>query len=590
LAREGFDVTFLTDENNNSVQANDVFNAVAGIVESGVYDQFVFYFSGHGFWNSYSEYWLLSNAPYNPAEAISLIESVDLARRSGIPNVVFISDACRSTASSLGADGVKGQIVFPNPSSQTAGSSEIDRFFAALPGEPSFEMKVTDSVANFAGIYTLTFLDALQNPPAEIVNTVDGQPVISIRKLKPYLKREVPRRIAARSLKLQQTPDAWLECGDSAYIGRIQLFPMTGFGSPGSSTPVGPGATVGTSACVGTAGTAGTAGISDNSPPPVITPLPTVASIVDVANNALEAVGAGIGSPVSATQEALIKGSEESGFHAKLTDIVKSDRRTHDVNRNTVNRNARTEIILFNATGDIISEVKADNSSLKVKVADGVVQAEGELNRPTTMAMRFGSGLGTVLACLPGYTGSITISNGRVINVSYTPMPTNWRWSDYEGKREQLDRLRATVATAAQYGVFRIEGSSETRGDTARSFADRIRVLKGLDPTLGLYAAYAYNQAGLLEQIKSVADYMRSDLEAQIFDVAMLDGTINGDDVNNGRVVPFCPMLNQGWSLLRVKNVRLREPLEGARDRLVPALWTTFDSEGTSMVFEALRA
>src|SRR5450759_1920849 len=44
-------------------------------------------------------------------------------------------------------------------------------------------------------------------------------------------------------------------------------------------------------------------------------------------------------------------------------------------------------------------------------------------------------------------------------------------------------------------------------GICSSQLADSIRVLKGIDPTLGLYAAYAYAEADLLNQVRSVQEY-----------------------------------------------------------------------------------
>jgi hypothetical protein len=47
-------------------------------------------------------------------------------------------------------------------------------------------------------------------------------------------------------------------------------------------------------------------------------------------------------------------------------------------------------------------------------------------------------------------------------------------------------------------------------------------------------------------------------------------------------------MLSRGWALLRAKDVRLLPEVEAARDHLRPALWTTFDSNGMSIVRKVL--
>ncbi len=83
LAAEGFETKLFTDE-RGQVRANQLFEAIAEFVDRGTLDQLVVYFSGHGFLNAFNEYWMLSNAPQNPNEAVSLTESVVLARESAI--------------------------------------------------------------------------------------------------------------------------------------------------------------------------------------------------------------------------------------------------------------------------------------------------------------------------------------------------------------------------------------------------------------------------------------------------------------------------------------------------------------------------
>lgn len=96
LRGEGYDVECLTDE-AKPVTASAVYNAIAHFTDLPVrYDFLLIYFSGHGYWLSRSDYWLLSGAPNNPNESINLRSSMELAKYSGIPNIVCISDACRS--------------------------------------------------------------------------------------------------------------------------------------------------------------------------------------------------------------------------------------------------------------------------------------------------------------------------------------------------------------------------------------------------------------------------------------------------------------------------------------------------------------
>jgi len=53
-------------------------------------------------------------------------------------------------------------------------------------------------------------------------------------------------------------------------------------------------------------------------------------------------------------------------------------------------------------------------------------------------------------------------------------------------------------------------------------------------------------------------------------------------------ILPFCPMLRQGWSLLAVQGAELPAAAREARDWLLPALWTTFAPEGVKLLREAM--
>ena len=134
LRAEGFDTTLFAD-GTGPVRVNDVYEAIAHSVDRPTIEQLVVYFAGHGFISNYSEFWMLSNAPGNPNEAVSLRESIELAKVSAIPSVAFISDACRSRADSLGTERVRGSLIFPNRSVSPASVADVDIFLATLVGD-----------------------------------------------------------------------------------------------------------------------------------------------------------------------------------------------------------------------------------------------------------------------------------------------------------------------------------------------------------------------------------------------------------------------------------------------------------------------
>ena len=125
--------------------------------------------------------------------------------------------------------------------------------------------------------------------------------------------------------------------------------------------------------------------------------------------------------------------------------------------------------------------------------------------------------------------------------MGYVPSSNNQsRWFWYQKRKEEIDRLRALVSLAVDHEKFRIRSERE-----AESLATTIRVEKAVDPTLGLYAAHAFSQAGKEEKVLSVLRYMREDLGADLFDVRVLASRGLTDEKTHPPQVPLVPMLTQ---------------------------------------------
>ena len=174
-----------------------------------------------------------------------------------------------------------------------------------------------------------------------------------------------------------------------------------------------------------------------------------------------------------------------------------------------------------------------------------------------------------------------------VVNVSYVPSANSPLWTDYQSDREHIEALRAVAAAAARNGVLAVD-----RKD-AKRFGDLVRAVKRWDPTLGLSAALAYADVGLKDQARSVEDYIRGDLRADLFDVTLLAGSMREYPGTARRppaavpTVPFCPMLGQSWSFLRPRGVEAPSVVRQAGLHRLPALWTTFDREGMAVLRRA---
>ncbi len=201
LADEGIDVKPFYDD-AGPVKAADIFDAVDAYVQLGTVSQLIVYFAGHGSFVGTGEYWMLSQALHNSNEAISVTQCQQFARQCGIPNVVLISDACRSTSASLNIQSLTGYNIFPVVNNRKV-MTFLDSFFAVRQGAPAFEVK--DSSGKYDGIYTSCFLDAYLNPDAAMIEDVGGVKVVPNKRLENYLLAEVPKR--AQISDVQEYPD-----------------------------------------------------------------------------------------------------------------------------------------------------------------------------------------------------------------------------------------------------------------------------------------------------------------------------------------------------------------------------------------------
>ncbi|MBY5666859.1 caspase family protein [Rhizobium leguminosarum] len=543
LRAEGFDTIELTDANNKIVTAAMVTQAVSTFVSAQTYNQLVLFFSGHGYWKNETELWLLSNAPKDANEAISWMETAEFAKDCGIPNVVLISDACRTIPQTKSAMRVRGSIVFPNENFSPS-RSKVDKFMAAAIGQPAYETKL-DPEGTRSSVFTHCLLQAFREPDAESVDEVidNGASafVVTNRKLGPMLQRRVPEVLAAINPTYAQEVDAEVLSENDAYIAKAKRPPVGAFPELG----------------------------------PAQQPSATLREVAAIA------VSTELGSEIKISKRRLTRVKQfarQSGFDQKIDDaVVVTDVQQFETQTG------------FTVMGDTVIDVAA---TLGAKVA---ILARGSADEPaiirvdldgraSSVGIRFGNGQATVLAALFGYIAHVTVKNDAVVSVNYVPSENSFRWNSYADRRKEIEKLRAVSTAAARSGVFRLSDENE-----AVAFAERARIEKGIDPSLGLYASYAYSQADLRESIASVLHYMQSDLEVLVYDVALLakHPALTGD--TGQTVVPFCPMLTQGWNLLRSRGVMLQGILDRAQDDLEPSLWTTFKEGSAVEIIEAIR-
>jgi plasmid stability protein len=561
LQAEGFKVKKLTDARRAVTS-----EAVAKAVESFVtpvpqYHLLVVYFSGHGYWQDRSDLWLLSGAPTRPHEAINLRAAVDLARYSGIPNVVFISDACRSMPNARGGAYVDGIAAFPNYD-DIINESKIDSIKATSEARPAYEGSLDGEPRS---VLTAALLSAYEEPePGMVMKVVDGGRPIEVvpnRQLEGFLQRKVDALMARVDRNATQTISVNVPSAEDVYIARVRRR-----AAPPHIPPVPSSA----------------AGV-----PPVPPPAPTQPrddggrAAAAALHSALSERNFGPGGAVLPQADVRTERSISRRLPDPRHDHFESQ--TGFVVRGVMVHEAVASVV----RPDLVAECldRGDGVDLpaivRVRLQAGMEVPGGSA---TSVALRFADGRCVVLAALAGYIGHATVKPSGLASVSYVPSTNHRRWSDYLQRKDELDRLRAMVALAVDRDAFQLRSERE-----AQALADRIRVDKAIDPSLGLYAAQAFAQAGKDEQVASVREYMRYDIGAELYDVRLLISRRFRTPLQpQFPVVPFCPLLTQNWNLLAGRGVHLPESLVKARRGLCDALWTTFDAESGGMVLDAI--
>jgi hypothetical protein len=580
---QGFDVELITDQ-NGIVSGQMIRDAIKKFVNAQQYAQLVIYFAGHGVLRGPDyELWLLSEAPGDPNEAVVVPLSIVYARNCGIGHIVWISDACRSVPDTPLMNGVTGNVIFPNKAPQTPRPA-VDLFYATLPGDPAYEVKVNEAVKNYRGLFTDCLLAGLQTRPNVVMAQRTAPPppwIIPSWKMKLYLEECIPRQAAAVRIDLVQSPDIRVESRDPACLAECPDYspptqPMDT--QPQLSPPPTGGNGGGGARGSGGGGAHGSGGArpegadvpgalttwsreSPSEPPDTVHLLEHVAFLPARAQELVSRYASStiLDKRTIRAAAQLLNASGRQSFETRTGfTIIGSDL------KNVAISGVKTETFIENEAWNIR------------------VYWEKPIRVGRSLLLQFGKGNGAVISPIHGFIGTIVIENDRVVNVSYIPSAGSDNYLYYMDNKEKIDKRHAYIAAAARQGAFRIDPAK------AEDAAEYLRILKSVDPTFGLYAAYAYAQVGNLDGVKSIFEYMSEAPEPIPFDVALLANKLPEHvGTTETNVAPCCPMLTQGWALLDPS--MLPEPLQEARKHLIPSLWTTFSAQGVEIVRQAIE-
>lgn len=550
--QQGIATIVITDESGR-VSLDQIKQAIFPLVEAGNIGQLLVYFAGHGVSLQRQEYWLLTDAPTDTQAAVNVANSAALAATCGIGHVVLISDACRTAPEGIQAQSVKGGEIFPNLENN---SNPIDQFFACQLGKPSAEVKdPTVTAAEFRALYTSELVPALMGRRPQLVQWDAAAPerrgYVRLRPLRDFLSAAVADRIAGMNLetKLIQVPVATISSDPPAWISALS---EEAAGGPGL-------------------GIAGPSPLANA--PPTATPETIVAELLRTA---------------MASDSSLLaahptrRGATPAEAAPPAGELVRASRMIAEPFGPTHHETQCG----FKLRGSAVTEFFAANA--RVEFASGLGRGEDlRVINPKAPAANvllvLEGGSSVLLPAIPDFLCALTFDDGELIDVAYEPSANSWRWSDYEGRAQEIRALRAIASSATARGAFRLEGTD------ALAIARRMQVAKGIDPSLAVYAAYAYHDLQRRDLLREMAGHMRADLGAPLFDLALLARLLDRKDLRRGEPAPIgaVPLVAQGWTLLRAFGVKLPPVLAALEDRRLSSLWTMFDAQGAQHIREA---
>lgn len=560
-------IKLITDA-KGMVSREQIFDEVEQIIQLGFVEQLIVYFSGHGVNSGLYEQWLLSRAPNDPGAAVNLRGSEMLARFCGISHVVFISDACRTAADSIQAQGIKGGEIFPNPSVRGM-ENPVDQYFAALVGNPAYEVKVVeDAVGRYRAAYSTIMLDALCGKVPSLMEDKSGRRLIRPRPLKKYLAHAIPDYMNTLGLVGGQTqqPDARIESDEMAWLS--DLGPADTKSSEPALAPVRNEDATRQSPFHGSDDTDNLFSFgAPQAGPSVLDAAQPRRS--DVELEAREEL-ARILTPASFTPE-----------RAATYRSIGSDATTSAFERAIISRKASHRPDHFEtqcgiaAQGARLISAGSRQAVLGIGAHRDVIQVNLQNSRRgANVLVRLEDGSAVVVPAFRGYITSLTFDlEGNLDDVFCHPSANTPKYNEWKTVAQEVNSLHAVIGAASSLGVFRFDDESQ-----GLALLDRMRTLMLMDPTMAVYAAWAFHDRRMRTQVIDMHRYLEHRLGFSLFDVALLAFSLHSNLANDALsdMYPCVPMLTQGWAMLSSLQVSLPERLADLHGHLRPSLWTHF--------------
>lgn len=539
----------------------DLFRDVRSLADLDTVEQLIIYFAGHGVVNNRSEYWLLSDAPENAAEAVNVANNISLAQAGAFAHVVLLSDACRTPTQGVQYSRIIGSDIFPNIVDVEL-ERPVDIFFGTSLGAPALEVRQSEQSTQYQAVFTEALLEALDGKVAGTI--IEGR--VRPRPLKRALPKLVREKLDANGLTLTttQTPDARITSDDDAWLAEVR-HPPDGVAAPSPSA----GDPEPSSFPRARA-------LRRRPPPPQPAEEPRPMTTSEVAQLVLdEALRYDIYDRVPTTPDEV----------RRITGRNLSVNASRFLERMTVRLIDRSPPAMpdrpgFKVHGRLLTDAYCPDGACHSGQDGGLTTVSVDTQgRQSQALLEFDDGTGVLLPVFNRYVGVLRFQEGRLDEVWYEPA----NQSDATASRMEIDFLRQAVIGSSVLGIFALQGEDSDR------LAQRMQNMKFHDPALAVYAAYAYHDAGQFRRIGHMHKYLQTQLGVQLYDLALLSRGLLRDADLAEQLVPRLPLLSQGWALIDALHGRIPGELGSLRKKLRPSLWSLYTPDGTAVLREWMR-
>jgi hypothetical protein len=534
----------------------------------------VVYFAGHGFAAWPDQYWILSAGPNQSRERISANAFRDTLASYEPRQISFISDACRSPGALLGAgDAVVDRLEgnYRNP--------QKDVFYSCQDGKSSFAVPAKDGTPAYL-VFSSVLLKALSAPDdgnLDVVLLMLKRRAVTSQSLSEFLEKNVPQA----ALDVDRTQLTQCDPGFRPLDHIYAEFAPAGDG-------VGPLETLETGAEEDTE--------LDDEAPGGLPPGPSTED-KDVA-----AITSFIKSQFQLAE------NERLARHQPERMLLSSSEWRAPLVKNV------GELLRAEASYDpLVGVVGADHPGLLL--FDGTVKQPANIDPNSIVGKNVaGFRLGRPIVA-GGETACITFGEHSISLVPiFEGMHGVCVIENFDEKRQGMEFL-SWISIYGDDDDKKVLHSAEAlkglsrgylRAADAKQIAAQIRYVKHLDPMMGVVAAYLYNAAGDIDNIRRMAYYYLTEYQPVPFDLAMLGGlqleqtgrgfetevpkveaALEPDDTVpdfaqretpavRGMVAGLAPILRVGWPYLRNSGRPFHKMCWQFIDNLAPSPVTTF--------------